>query len=232
MEAVIFPAYNEEKNIRFVIREARKYLDNPLIVVVDDGSKDRTSQLAKGEKAIVLRHERNKGKGEAVKTGIKFILKNHPNVDVLILADSDRQYLLEDAPKLSTPIKEGKADIVVGARNWREVPFRHRLGNFIWRKTFNFLFKTGFRDTNCGYMALNRKGAKLLLKHIYGGYILENSILIGCLKSKLKIVQKPVRVVYKRKSGIRRGVRMVLGVLIFIIKEGLKYRTLKLRAKI
>jgi len=224
MEAVVFPAYNEEKNIRFVIREARKYLKNPLIIVVDDGSRDRTSEIAKKEKAIVLKHEKNKGKGEAVKTGIKYVLKNYPKVDVIVLADADRQYLLKDAPKLSEPIKNGEADIVIGARNWKEVPFRHRLGNFVWRKTFNLLFGTNFRDTNCGYMAVNRKGAKVLLKHIYGGYILENSILIGCLKKKLRIVQRPVRVIYKKKSGVRRGVRMVLGVLIFILKEGIKFR--------
>ncbi len=224
MEAVVFPAYNEEKNIRFVIREARKYLKNPLIIVVDDGSRDRTSEIAKKEKAIVLKHEKNKGKGEAVKTGIKYVLKNYPKVDVIVLADADRQYLLKDAPKLSEPIKNGEADIVIGTRNWKEVPFRHRLGNFVWRKTFNLLFGTNFRDTNCGYMAVNRKGAKVLLKHIYGGYILENSILIGCLKKKLRIVQRPVRVIYKKKSGVRRGVRMVLGVLIFILKEGIKFR--------
>ena len=186
--------------------------------------RDRTSEIAKKEKAIVLKHEKNKGKGEAVKTGIKYVLKNYPKVDVIVLADADRQYLLKDAPKLSEPVKNREADIVIGTRNWKEVPFRHRLGNFVWRKTFNLLFGTNFRDTNCGYMAVNRKGAKVLLKHIYGGYILENSILIGCLKKKLRIVQRPVRVIYKKKSGVRRGVRMVLGVLIFILKEGIKFR--------
>jgi len=60
-----------------------------------------------------------------------------------VVVDADLQYLPEEARKILEPIKRGEADLVMGFRNWREVPFRHKLGNFVWRKFFNF-----FLDAN------------------------------------------------------------------------------------
>lgn len=220
MEIVVIPAYNEEKNIGEVVKRARKI--GFKVLVIDDGSKDKTYEIAKRSGAIVIRHEKNKGKGEALKTAFNFLRKNR-KIKRVVVIDADLQYLPEEAPKLLKPIKEDKADLVMGFRNWREVPFRHRLGNFVWRKFFNILFGTKFKDTNCGFMAFGRRAIEKI-KNVHGGYIIENSILIDALKNKLKIEQVPVKVFYNKKSGIKRGIRVVLGVLIFIIKEGLKYR--------
>lgn len=214
------PAFNEEKNIQLVIKEAKKYLPKAKIVVVDDGSTDKTYKLAKREKVKVLRHEVNKGKGEAIKTGFKYFLKT--SVDFIVIADTDRQYLLRDAPKLLEPLKNKKADFVMGYRNFKEIPLRHKLGNLVWRSFFNFLFKTNFKDTNCGYVALKRDVMEKVKVH--GGYIIESAFLSECLRNNFKIAQVPVKVVYRKKSGILRGIRMVLGVLIFIISQGIKYR--------
>jgi len=109
---VLFPAYNEEKNIRAVIKDAKKVLPRATIVVVDDGSTDRTYELAKKEKVIVLRHFVNKGKGEALKTGIDFFRR--AGISYAIIADADRQYSIKDAPKFLDALKN--ADIVTGCR--------------------------------------------------------------------------------------------------------------------
>ncbi len=223
-EVILLPAYNEEKNISNVLEEVKKFFPKSKIVVVDDGSKDKTSDIAKKYTKYVVVHKKNKGKAEALKTGIKFILKKFPNTKYILITDSDGQYSIKDGKRLLKKIEKEKLDFVMGARNWKTVPFRHRLGNFVWRTTFNLLFGTKFKDTNCGYMAMNLKTARELIPRIYGGYILENSILIYIVKNNKKIKQVPVRVFYKKVSGIKRGIRMVLGVLIFIIKEGLKYR--------
>jgi glycosyltransferase involved in cell wall biosynthesis len=217
---VLLPAYNEEKNIRVVIREAKKHLPRAKIVVIDDGSTDKTYEIAKKEKVTVIRHAINKGKGEAIKTGFKYFSKT--SVDFVVIADTDRQYLLKDARKLLEPLKSGKADFVMGFRDFRKVPFRHKLGNFIWKTFFNLLFGTNLKDTNCGYVALTKEVMKKVKVH--GGYIIENAFLSECLKNNFRIAQVPIKVVYRKKSGILRGIRMVFGVLIFIIKEGIKYR--------
>jgi len=217
---VLLPAYNEEKNISQVIKEAKKYLPNSKILVVDDGSTDRTYELAKKAGAKVLKHEENKGKGEALKTGFNFFIKS--NVDFVVIADADRQYLIKEAVKLILPLKEG-ADLVTGYRDWKEVPATHGLFNFVWRLSFNLLFGTNFKDTNCGFMALTKDSIRKI-NEIHGGYIIENALFIEAIKNKFKIKQVPVTVRYKGTSSFLRGFRMVLGVFIFILKEGLKYR--------
>jgi glycosyltransferase involved in cell wall biosynthesis len=223
MDYAIVPAYNEEKNIYEIVKRLRKMKFK--VIVVDDGSKDRTYELAKKAGAIVLRHKTNKGKGEALKTAFEFVRKR--KIKNFVIIDADLQYLPEEARKILEPIKRGEADLVMGYRNWREVPFRHKLGNFVWKTLFNLLYGTNFKDTNCGYMAFGERAIKEI-KNIHGGYIIENSILSDAIKNGLRVKQVPVKVFYHKKSGIKRGIRVVLGVLIFILKEGLKYRLSKL----
>jgi len=222
MEIALVPAFNEENNIKEVIRRLRKV--GLRSIVVDDCSSDRTAEVAKKSGAIVLRHNRNRGKGEAIKTGINFLLKKYPNVDHIVIVDADMQYLPDQAINLLNPLKEGKADFVMGKRDWSKVPLRHNLGNFVWRFTFNILFGQRLEDTNCGFVALSKKTMKKIKNSIHGGYILEDEMLLALLKNNLRIKQVPVTVLYKEKAGIVRGVRMVLGVLIFIFVEGVKYR--------
>lgn len=224
---LLFPAYNEEKNIGKVLKEAITLVPKDRIVVVDDGSIDRTREIVKSFGVFLISHPVNKGKAEAIKTGLKFLLRKKDFKGVAI-CDSDGQYSVRDALRLLEPIKNGKADFVMGFRNFKNIPFRHRLGNLVWRSFFNFLFGTKFFDTNCGLMAMNRKAAEIIVNKIYGGYILENSVLIAVLKEGLQTDQILVEVSYKRKRGLMSGIRIVLGVLIFILQEGLKYRLLKI----
>ena len=224
----LIPAFNEEKTIKEVISELKNVNLNCL--VIDDGSTDRTSKIAQKSNAIVVRHNENKGKGEALRTGFEYILKNLHDIESLVIVDADLQYYAKESIKLLKPLEEKEADFVMGYRNWRTVPFKNRLGNFVWRTTFNLLFKTKLKDTNCGFMALSR-GAISKMKRAYGGYIIENMMLIDALKNKLKIKQVPVSVKYKIKHSKRNiiiGIRIVLGCLIFIFNEGIKYRLEKI----
>ncbi len=218
--ASLIPAYNEEKTIYEVVRRVKKLKMLP--IVIDDCSSDKTFELAKKAGAIVLRHEKNRGKGEALRTGFEFLKKM--NVENVVLIDADMQYLPESSKDLLEVLEKKNADIVLGARNFKEIPLRHRLGNFVWRNSFNLLFGTNFLDTNCGLMALKKSAIEKIKDSLQGGYIVENSILVQALKNNLKIEQAPVKVKYKKTSGFLRGIRVVLGVLIFILKEGFKYR--------
>lgn len=215
---VLLPAYNEEKNIRSVIRDVKTVLPNAKIVVVDDGSTDRTYELAKRENATVLRHKKNMGKGEALKTGLDFFRKM--NVDSIIVADADRQYSIRDAKKFLNALKD--ADLVTGYRIPSDVPYANRMGNFVWRLFFNLLFGTKLKDSNCGYIGFSKKAVKTI-KNIHGGYIIENAILADAVSKKLRIAQVPVEVKYGKRR-IAKFARMFFGVLIFILIEGLKFR--------
>ena len=221
--AIIVPAYNEEDNIGDVIKRLRNSIKGK-IIVIDDASKDNTGKIAKKNGALVIRHKENKGKGEALVTGFREILENRPKIEYVVIIDADSQYDPEDVPKLIDALKKGN-DYVVGARYWkRDVPFRHRFANFLWRKSFNFFFGTDLLDSNCGYISMNRKAMKILSKGIYGGYIIENVMLSKVVENNLKIKQVPVKVHYPEKRGGITGIRFFLGNFIFIIEEGFKYR--------
>ena len=178
----IIPAFNEEKNIEEVLREANKLEIRP--IVVDDGSTDNTFNICTNNGTIVLRHETNKGKGEAIKTGLEYLIKNHPEFTHIALMDADLQYHPQDALAIFYSLESNYSDFVMGRRNWTEVPFRHRLGNFVWRTAFNMLFNTNLKDTNCGLIGFNRNAIEKIKDHILGGYIVDNSILIGAIKSR------------------------------------------------
>jgi glycosyltransferase involved in cell wall biosynthesis len=225
MESVaLIPALNEEKTIEEVISRLKKI--GLKSIVIDDGSIDRTKELAKKSGAIIIEHTINMGKGEALKTGFNYILKNMPEMKYVVVIDADLQYLPEEATRILKPLQDGKADFVMGHRNWEIVPFFNSIGNLIWRFLFNSFFDTDFKDTNCGFIGLNKKAIKKI-KNIHGGYIIENSILIDIIKNNLKIKQVPVSVTY-RKSLVSHFARMFFGVLIFIMIEGMKYKLSKI----
>ena len=220
---IIVPAYNEEKNIGETIKRLKKTLEAK-IIVIDDCSTDKTGEIARKLGTIVITHKVNKGKGEGLVTGFKEILKNHPNIQYVVIIDADSQYDPEDAPRLVKALQEGN-DYIVGARYWkRDVPFRHRFANFLWRKTFNFLFGISLLDSNCGYIGMNRKAMKIISQGSYGGYIIENVMLARVVENKLKVKQVPVKVHYPERRDIKSGVRFFLGNFIFIIEEGFRYR--------
>ena len=220
--AVIIPAYNEEKNISSIIKRIKDSVDAE-IIVVDDCSQDKTRKIALKSGARVISHKVNKGKGEALKTGFES-LKRDKDVKYVILIDADSQYDPEDIPKLLDELEAGY-DYVTGFRNWkRDVPFRHRFANFLWRNAFNILFGVRLFDSNCGFIGMNRKAMKIISKESYGGYIIDNMMMANAIKNGLKIKQVPVKVHYKEKRDVITGSRFFLGCFVFIIEEGLKYR--------
>ncbi|MFH0890139.1 MAG: glycosyltransferase family 2 protein [Candidatus Aenigmatarchaeota archaeon] len=221
---ILLPAYNEERNIKIVLREAKRFLPNAVVIVVDDGSSDRTSKIAKSEGVHVIVHKENKGKGEALRSGLEFLDKKMSGIKYIVVADADRQYTIAEAPKVLKPLIDNSADFVMGYRDFSGVPFRHRLGNFVWKTVFNILFGTRLKDTNCGFIAMKKEVAQAVIKVVGGGYIIENSLLIEAMKKKFRITQVKVSVRYKKTSAIRRGLRTVLGVLVFILDKGIKYR--------
>jgi glycosyltransferase involved in cell wall biosynthesis len=221
-DVALIPAYNEELTIAEVVTKIKDA--DILPIVVDDNSSDKTGELARKAGATVLRHERNLGKGDAIKTGLNFAFKRMAGVQNFVFIDADMQYDPAEAAALLQPLKRRNADMVIGFRDWSTVPLRHRLGNFVWRTAFNFLFGTKLKDTNCGFVAMNRQAALAVKNIAQGGYILENAMLARIVESGLRVHQVPVTVAYKRVSAIGRGMRVGGGVLVFIVKSGLRHR--------
>lgn len=192
---IVIPAYNEEKSIGKVVRDLKKggYHD---IVVVDDGSRDRTSEIAKNKGAIVLRHVINRGQGAALKTGIDAALDE--DADVIVTFDADGQHQVSDINALVTPVEKGKCDISLGSR------FLHKKSNTPFLKiialkagaVFNWIFY-GVRltDAHNGFRVLSRKAAVCMditadkMEHA-------SEILDEIKKNNLKYIEVPVTIKY------------------------------------
>src|SRR4030042_4859375 len=108
----VIPCFNEEATIGSVVLKAKKYVDE--VVVIDDGSSDKTAKIAEYAGAIVLRHNGNKGYGAALKSGFEYAREN--NFDIMTVLDGDGQHDADQIQTVMWPVTEGKADICVGSR--------------------------------------------------------------------------------------------------------------------
>ena len=163
---VIIPAYNEERKIASVIQGIRGYLPEVEVLVVDDGSLDRTYPQALKAGAKVIRHPFNLGYGTALQTGYKYALKE--GYEKIIQMDGDGQHDPSFIADLFAPIQRGEADIVIGSRflETREArperipyraPFARRLGMKFFGIITSLLTHQKITDSTSGYQAMNRR---------------------------------------------------------------------------
>ncbi|MEN3377112.1 MAG: polyprenyl-phospho-N-acetylgalactosaminyl synthase [Hyphomicrobiales bacterium] len=158
---VVCAAYNEEATIARVVASVRNARLN--IVVVDDGSIDRTRDLAGTAGAAVVRHPINLGQGAALKTGIDYALSQ--GADILVTFDADGQHRVSDIPALLDALARERADFALGSRflnHSPHVPIARRI--LLWGATLFTTITTGLRltDTHNGLRAFTRQGAAAL----------------------------------------------------------------------
>lgn len=205
---VVIPAFNERKKIEGVLNDLR-VIDLP-IIIVDDGSKDSTSEVAKKYHVVVLKHRINLGKGAALKTGCEaaFLM----GADAIITLDSDGQHKVEDLPKFVNALQERKFDIIFGSRNLRlGVPLVRFIGNKMASILVNLLFGIYVSDLICGYRAFTKEAFKKL-EWESEGYGLETEMVIKTGLNKLKYCEVGVETVYYDKF---KGVTILDALSIF-----------------
>ena len=213
----VIPAFNEEKYIYDVAKMAKEFVD--VVVVVDDGSTDKTFSRAIDSGAVVLRHEENMGKGAALRTGFKYALEH--GADVVVTLDGDMQHDPLEIPKFLEKIREERVDIVVGSRFLKKVkgmPIQRRLSNFITTKILNKVFKVPVTDSQSGFRAFKRKVLeKVTFKdNKYGA---ETEILIEAKRKRFNIVEIPISVKYEGQQSKIRPIRETFSWIWLIIKK-------------
>ncbi len=202
----IIPAYNEEKTIGYITEEVKKYVDT--VIVINDGSIDKTEEIARKSGAHVISHTINRGVGAAVKTGIGTALSL--GADVILSIDADGQFDPSDIPALMEPVMKGEADFVTGSRflNGRPVvdmPLVKRMGNSLFTRMVNYITNSHFTDTQCGFRAFSRETA--LKISLFGDFTYTQETFLDLVSKKLRIREVPVKVKYdkERKSRVVRN---------------------------
>jgi glycosyltransferase involved in cell wall biosynthesis len=191
--SVVIPAYNEEKTIGDVIEETIRVMENlrlPYeIIVVDDGSTDRTREIASKYKATVLSNGRNRGKGYALRKGFR-----HAQGDIVVTLDADSSHNPKEIPDLINPLFNG-VDITAGSRflgKTRDHTSKlHIFGNHLINVLIMIMTRKMITDSQTGLRAFKKDFLKKITLES-NGYEIETEITVKSLKNGFKLKEVPV----------------------------------------
>ncbi|MCM8787747.1 MAG: glycosyltransferase family 2 protein [Candidatus Omnitrophica bacterium] len=230
---VLIPTYNEEKTIAQVIQDIPRNVEkiNEIeILVIDDGSADKTVSIARNAGATVISYSKNKGLGFVFSRGIEEALKR--GADILVNIDADAQFNPKEIPKLIKPILEKKAEMVAGTRfesknSLSQIPFLKKWGNRVFTSLINILTREKFTDTQCGFRAYSREA--LLRLNLFGRFTYTQEVFLDLVNKGLKIEQIPITVRYykERQAKISASFfRYFLQTIIIILRTFRDYKPL------
>src|SRR5207245_7487631 len=179
------PAFNEGPTIGSVVLRTKQYAEE--VVVIDDGSKDDTAEIAALAGAHVIQHARNLGKGTAIRTAWLFARERHP--EALVLLDGDHQHDPKDIPRIVEPILAGKADVVLGVR-WGKtsgMPAERRIGKRALDYATAAATKKGMlTDSQCGFRVFSSQALRLI-EPTDNGLSIESQMLLEAQERNLRI---------------------------------------------
>jgi len=214
------PAFNEGPTIGSVVLRAKQYAEE--VVVIDDGSKDDTAEIAALAGAHVIQHARNLGKGTAIRTAWLFARERHP--EALVLLDGDHQHDPKDIPRIVEPILAGTADVVLGVR-WGKtsgMPFYRRIGKRALDYATAAATKNGLlTDSQCGFRVFSSRALRVI-EPTDNGLSIESQMLLEAQERNLRIHEVNIDARYDIEGSTlspgRHGTS-VLGRVVTLISE-------------
>ncbi len=217
---VAIPAYGEEKSIRTIVASIRKTLSYD-VVVVNDGSPDRTSAVARAAGAITLDLPCNLGIGGALQTAYQFARDR--GYDALVRIDADGQHEVLDIPLVLEPVLQGQADAAIGSRFLGEKEYRISIPRIFGIRFFRWIVRwnTGYRvtDPTSGFFAINRRLIEFYADHYPSDYP-EVDAYILMHRLKARAVEVPVRM-YERAEG--KSSITTFGAMYYMVKVTLSF---------
>lgn len=216
---IVIPAYNVEERLQDVLLKSLTTIPGERIFVVDDGSTDSTADVAAFHGVSLFKHDKNRGKGEALKTGFRLILKN--SLDGVIILDGDGQHDPRDIPRFISIQEEQDADLVLGSRRYRigKMPLDRICSNRLSSLIVSLVSGKWIPDSQCGYRLIRSsvlKNIRLFSDH----YELESELLIKAIKMGYRVSFCPITVRYgeagshiRRFRDTKRFCRMILRMI-------------------
>ena len=212
----IIPAYNEQISIGSMVLKTKQYVDR--VIVVDDGSTDKTVEISKLAGAEVISHPTNMGKGVALKSGFEAATGS----DIIVTLDGDGQHHTSDIPKLLKPITDGEADIVNGSRylngNEENTPVYRRVGQTVLDKATNFNARSNITDSQSGFRAFATHTLPVF-RFEQTGYGIESEMLTEASNAEFTIKEVEIGVRYDVNSSKLNPISHGIGVLVKILQD-------------
>jgi glycosyltransferase involved in cell wall biosynthesis len=192
--AVVIPALQAAATVGAVVARVRAALPGASVIVVDDGSSDGTGEAGRGAGATVLVHPRNWGKGTALATGVSHALEE--GADLCATLDADAQHPPEELPRLLAPLRDGSADLVLGART-RSAPMppSRRCSNWLSSRLASRIAGRPVADSQTGFRAFTRDVAAVV-RPAETRYDYETAFLLSALARGFRVTSVAVPTVY------------------------------------
>ena len=218
----IIPAYNEQGSIGDIVSKAKEQVDE--VIVIDDGSTDETSSLAKLAGAIVIKHKKNMGYGAALQSCFKQARKYDANV--MVVLDSDGQHDPSEIPLLLQRIKALNADVVIGSRflnGTNGIPIYRKFGIKVLNSVTNAVSGLEISDTQSGYRAYS-KNAINKISIDSAGMSAGSEILIQAKRNDLKIEEVSINCKYdvdnaSTHNPVKHGLSVLMGIARTVIVD-------------
>ncbi len=217
MEVIGIPAFNEEENIASIIAKIMK--EGFSVIVCNDGSTDMTGIIAEKMGATVINHQKNLGYGAAIRS--IFLKAKELECDALVTFDADGQHRIEDISKVLEPLRNNKADMVIGSRflekDDKNIPRYRKIGIKTITKISNISTDLKITDSQSGFRAYNKKILDQITPSEFGMGV-STEILMKCSKLNSKIIEVPITVIYEGKTSVHNPVSHGASVILSTIK--------------
>jgi glycosyltransferase involved in cell wall biosynthesis len=195
----LIPAYNEDRHVAGVVRETLRRLP---VLVVDDGSTDGTVRRAEEAGAEVLRQRPNQGKGAALQAGFRRALE--AGYQAVVVLDADAQHDPAEIPRFLDCYRQTGADLVIGARQYREIPIVRRVSNTIGRWSYSWAVGRYIPDNQSGYRLVSRRLMQAMLASREREFQFEVEMITLCVLRGWRLEWVPIRTIYAgEKSHMR-----------------------------
>ncbi len=208
---VLIPAFNEAERLPAVLAGLYALDDVARVVVVDDGSTDETTRVAKAGGATVLTLPFNQGYGAALQTGYKFALQC--DTTLVVQMDADGQHVPADIPRLVDPVRDGEADLVIGSRFVEQTAYQMSGIRNVGRKLFQRLARRSgldVTDPTSGFQAMNRSVLALYAREFFPSDYPDIDVLLAAHKAGIVIAERSVEMLPEtRKSTMHGGLRSI-----------------------
>jgi len=188
----VIPAYNEAPRVGAVVLAVRDLLP---VLVVDDGSTDRTAEVARETGAEVIEQRPNQGKGAALRSGFRQALAI--GAERIVTLDADGQHAPADIPRLlAAAAADPPPELVIGRRSFRSMPPVRRLSNELGRRAFSWAVGRDIPDNQSGFRVVSRRVAEATLASEEPGFALEVEQITTCIRMGGTIAWVPIRTIY------------------------------------
>jgi len=188
---VLIPAHNEAQHIAKVVLSALAYLP---VLVVDDGSQDETATLAVQSGSVVISQKPNQGKGAALKVGFRYAIDQ--GYRFVLTLDGDGQHDPQEIPKFLEVKSNQEADLVIGERDFSQMPMVRRFANTSGRLLLSWALGQPIRDNQSGYRLVSTRLAEVTLTSQQSGFEFEVDMVVDCVNNDLKLAWVPIKTIY------------------------------------